>query len=637
MVVALKLAEASSPAPAGREGSRTFKIVKPPAGEALVVPIDANARIDVSEITREPITLVHAGDRLIIVFDNQATVTIEPAFDTGGNIFPGLSFLVSPDTELSGPDFASRFPITTDQSVLPAASGGPSSGAYFSDPHVDPLLAGGAAQDLAGHDEGGPSGASAGVLIVVENFNRPPIATDDAFETTEGAILAASGAARLLVGNVISHLPADSDPNGDPLTVFAVSAPTIAGLEDVSVIPAAASAGEVARFQIMTDFGVALLAAETDGDVLLWTAAGNPFAELNPGETATIHFNYSVTDGRGGAASADVDIGIGGVNEVPGGGDFGGAGFGVVMPLASLAFSFIDGDGTLYTASSHPFEPAATYTGGNGDTDTIFLLFTSGQLQEILTTNTAEHPWRDELQIYLAHPAGDVLALGESTWNASAQGFETAHLGIVNPGATTFADIYSEIDAAWKAELTSAAIIGDGGPGDDLVIAAGPGTVSGGEGNDVLVALDAGNTLDGGKGFDLLLGGDGSDVLIGNAGYDLLTGGLGADIFRWGEAGAAVAPGSANADAVIDYNFLEGDKIDISVLLAANFGPASDPAKFVSVQSNGGAVDVFVDPTGSGAFGAADAQVYHLIGVNTPSASDHINIVFSGQQHVYSV
>ena len=87
-------------------------------------------------------TLVHIGEKLIILFDNNATVTVEPFFDSMGVPRQDLTVGV-PGRDLSGSEFASMFPITTDQSVLPAAGTAqtqPASGANFSNASVEPLL-----------------------------------------------------------------------------------------------------------------------------------------------------------------------------------------------------------------------------------------------------------------------------------------------------------------------------------------------------------------------------------------------------------------------------------------------------------------------------------------------------------------
>jgi Ca2+-binding RTX toxin-like protein len=73
-------------------------------------------------------------------------------------------------------------------------------------------------------------------------------------------------------------------------------------------------------------------------------------------------------------------------------------------------------------------------------------------------------------------------------------------------------------------------------------------TLDGGTGNDVLL---------GGKGSDTLVGGDGNDRLVGEQNADKMTGGLGANTFVYNSP-------TEGGDSITDFNFAEGDKIEIS-------------------------------------------------------------------------
>ena len=126
---------------------RIFRLSKPLGDQAVVVNLgyDQKAKVDFSAIANEKITLVHVGDKLIILFDNKSTVTVEPFFDSRHDALGNLTVEVAPGREVSVNEFASLFPITTDQSVLPAAGEGGNaqgSGANFSDSSVDPLATG---------------------------------------------------------------------------------------------------------------------------------------------------------------------------------------------------------------------------------------------------------------------------------------------------------------------------------------------------------------------------------------------------------------------------------------------------------------------------------------------------------------
>src|ERR1700759_3950075 len=124
---------------------RIFKLTKPLTDQAVVVNLgyDQKVQVDFSSIANEKITLVHVGEKLIILFDNQSTVTVEPFFDSRHDAFQNLTIEVAPGRDVSVSEFASLFPISTDQSVLPAAGNGDggnaqATGAHFSDPAVDP-------------------------------------------------------------------------------------------------------------------------------------------------------------------------------------------------------------------------------------------------------------------------------------------------------------------------------------------------------------------------------------------------------------------------------------------------------------------------------------------------------------------
>ncbi len=125
--------------------ARIVKIAKPFSDQSVVVALsyDGSVKADLSAIAGEKITLVHIGEKLIILFDNKSTVTLEPFFDSTGKPLDSLTVEVSPGRNLTGAEFAALFPVTEDQSVLPAAGDGngnaQASGANFSSVGVDPL------------------------------------------------------------------------------------------------------------------------------------------------------------------------------------------------------------------------------------------------------------------------------------------------------------------------------------------------------------------------------------------------------------------------------------------------------------------------------------------------------------------
>lgn len=98
----------------------------------------------------------------------------------------------------------------------------------------------------------------------------------------------------------------------------------------------------------------------------------------------------------------------------------------------------------------------------------------------------------------------------------------------------------------------------DGGVGDDVIL-GGP---DADDGADTLLGREGADLIEGGGGADRLDGGRGGDRLVGGEGADLLTGGAGADLFVY-------RAGDAGSDTIIDFNRIEGDRIDIDGDLGA--------------------------------------------------------------------
>ncbi|MCB4820311.1 M10 family metallopeptidase C-terminal domain-containing protein [Roseicella aerolata] len=77
-------------------------------------------------------------------------------------------------------------------------------------------------------------------------------------------------------------------------------------------------------------------------------------------------------------------------------------------------------------------------------------------------------------------------------------------------------------------------------------------------GNDYMYGQGGNDLLYGHAGNDYLDGGDGNDTLIGGEGADGLTGGKGADVFKYNTVQETWY------DAIWDFKYSEGDKIDLS-------------------------------------------------------------------------
>ena len=235
------------------------------------------------------------------------------------------------------------------------------------------------------------------------------------------------------------------------------------------------------------------------------------------------------------------------------------------------------------------------------------------------------------------------MNLDPTTWNAIVDtSWETAQLGIAAPRVIDFngvgaQDNFIPLDT-WASVIGTgtlvavngtAGVIVNGSAGVNDVIRGGNSgqTLNGNTGNDVVVAFHtAANTLNGDGGSDLLLGGDGADTLDGGTGADILAGGKGADTFK------ASGVTGTDDDTIVDYDFTEGDVLDLSALLNTPFDPGENISAFVNISAvNTNDLLVRVDTTGTGTFGAAQ-DVFLLTGANT-NGLDPLKIFFDGTTH----
>lgn len=148
--------------------------------------------------------------------------------------------------------------------------------------------------------------------------------------------------------------------------------------------------------------------------------------------------------------------------------------------------------------------------------------------------------------------------------------------------------------------LTGTAYYGDGNDGNNYVIGNdSSNALFGYGGNDVLYSYDNN---------DYLFGGNDNDILGGLAGRDYLSGGTGKDIFVYARVSESPAWGAY--DTISDFNWREGDKIDLSVI-DADLGLAGDQAFNASQLSwdySSGVLTAYV-------YWGDDLQI-HLIGAS---------------------
>ena len=184
--------------------SHVVKVTKPQSDQAITLDLNdgAGAKLDLSAVANEKMTLVHVDTKLVILFDNQSTVTAEPFFDLSGKPLASLNVELSAGRTLNGEQFAQSVPITDDQSVLPASD--PSSGADFRDVSIDSL----------------PGSMSPLALMAQEMsgaFGRGSTDTDADFGVVAHAQLLSTPAQTIASSGVIINIP---PPGGAGTQVF---------------------------------------------------------------------------------------------------------------------------------------------------------------------------------------------------------------------------------------------------------------------------------------------------------------------------------------------------------------------------------------------------------------------------------
>ncbi|MCP1834223.1 hypothetical protein J2R76_002560 [Bradyrhizobium sp. USDA 4532] len=328
---------------------RIYKLTKPLTDQAVVINLgyDQKAKVDFSSIANEKITLVHVGEKLIILFDNQSTVTVEPFFDSradsqgqsqDGSARNNITIEMAPGRDVSVQEFAGLFPISTDTSVLPAADNGgnsnanaQASGADFRPFAVDPLgpvptnqLA--PQEELPGFNIQLPTGfvpTQTTPAPTISGGLLPELVVDESFLTaaTNGVAGSGLGPAGATVASVQVSFNINAPGGQQSLTyALSISAPNVdTGLIDSAtgqhVLLTVNAAGVVEGRTAAGGDLVFTVAVDGAGHVTLTDLRA--VHEATPGDfnegislaPGLITLNATVTDNVGQTASASVDVG----------------------------------------------------------------------------------------------------------------------------------------------------------------------------------------------------------------------------------------------------------------------------------------------------------------------------------------
>ncbi|MCV6592155.1 MAG: tandem-95 repeat protein [Silicimonas sp.] len=376
-------------------------------------------------------------------------------------------------------------------------------------------------------DDGIGGTATGTVSITVAAVNDGPAALADAVTLDEDNALLVAGAA--LLTN-------DSDVDGDTLTVTAVTS---------------------------SDIAVSL----SGGDVLV--DPGSQFQSLAAGETASVLASYTVEDGNGGSAMADIAITVTGVNDGP---VFDAAPSGLDLtdeddgqPLtgsADLTFTDIDLNDTGHTATVTGVTRAGAVAAlaGLSDADLIALLSLSAVTKTVGSTNgglsaefTADETLFDGLDFGQSVTLSYEITLDDGDGGTDTTIVTVSIAGAIDPLFTSQADgvDFDTVVAGSYLDGSQYDALG----GEDTVLLPEDAGAAAAAGYDLTRLFDAGGGNDavtGGSAGDNIFGNGGDDTLRGDGGDDTLSGGEGADLLQGGTGSDSVAGAAGNDTAV--YN-----------------------------------------------------------------------------------
>ncbi|MCC6222467.1 MAG: tandem-95 repeat protein [Thermoleophilia bacterium] len=325
--------------------------------------------------------------------------------------------------------------------------------------------------------DGESMSAAATVTVAIAPVNDDPEPEDDAASVAEAGSLEVEVAAN------------DTDPDGDPLTVTAVGAP----------LSGAASIGPFGRTVVYVP---------------------------EPDFSGTEVLEYAVSDGAGGADTAELVITVAAVNDPP-------------RPVADAT--------AVAPGAAVVVDVLANDSAGPADE--------AGQTLAVISVGV---PARGAAEIVADGPdAGKV----RYTAPAGASGADSFTYLVSDGEATAAGAVTITVTEAVLRTLCALEPTIDGTAGDDVIVGTagddvirgrrGADTIDGGGGNDVVCGGPGADRIVTGDGSDRIAAGTGSDTVDSGAGDDRVRGGFGADTITTeaGDDRIAAGPGADDVDA----------------------------------------------------------------------------------------
>ncbi|WP_121628985.1 Ig-like domain-containing protein [Tropicibacter alexandrii] len=358
----------------------------------------------------------------------------------------------------------------------------------------------------------------------------------------------------------------DTDPDGDVLSISAVSALSALG---------------------------ATVVLNGDGSVSYDPTSSTVLDELAEGETLQDSFTYTVSDGNGGFDTATVTLTVSGVDDPPiltgvtaAQSGFTDEPFSYQLP-ADLFTDHDEGEAITYDVTLADGSPLPSFMSFDAATRTVSYAANAPQSSDVGLYS---------LQVTATEPDGQS---NSTTFTLSILDgdFIEGTSGNDNLTGTIQGDLIQGLAGNDTITGLPGADVLDGGTGDDYLY--------GDAGNDVLIGGEGRDRLYGEEGDDNLYGGDGNDYLVQGDGFGVLDGGAGDDYLQAstqysGIVANEVLLGGEGNDTIRSVGFYSNDDVDAGagddlVMLYLNGGWSASNAQSTSVTLGAGADVVEVE------------------------------------------
>ena len=244
----IRLAQIQTPQALGQGTARRVVALKhPAAGRLDDIYLRGDITLDFSAIANDRMVLVHTGNRLILIFEDQAMIVLHGFYDTTNQPASGPLVYVGAPQPLTLAEFVGTFPISNDITVLPAT--GPAAPATGSGVISDVSLTSSFTSPTTLTETQSPTSTLPASVqpqfsnlpfftlgLLVTNVTPPSFATKQTAISTDEALLAGAGGSGDIVTGKLTYDFGSAGAGSTPVRV------------DMTKLPALTSDGEALSY-----------------------------------------------------------------------------------------------------------------------------------------------------------------------------------------------------------------------------------------------------------------------------------------------------------------------------------------------------------------------------------------------------